>query len=264
MTDIYGLTVDATGDGGDSANFTSWRWWLVGQIVDATISPVIQFWTSEGPVRHPVQIPWNNPKNFTRDQSICLTKASTPERNRKYFWRLVKRGFFMPNTERDYPGSVKKLRPHEFFKDSKPVSKTFVKPFLFSELQFGPSGITLQPGAEIEERTIDGPEWAGLDFIGHLILMSKLWWLYPVVPFGFFWNVIAIVIHCLGYAKEPENNDSRQLYCMAHSYGLHKFFAYLHPRGLTEANRIYFIVDRNIPECHEAWLRYAKKEGIDR
>jgi hypothetical protein len=63
-------------------------------------------------VRHPVQIPANNPKNFTRDQMMCLVTALQPNVAKRVFWKTIKRFCFAQNTERDYVGTTKYPFPH--------------------------------------------------------------------------------------------------------------------------------------------------------
>lgn len=65
-------------------------------------------------VRHPNEFPSNNPKNFTRDQLMCLTAGMKAQNTPAGVFEslhdaAVKRGYRAQNTEADIPGSVKKF-----------------------------------------------------------------------------------------------------------------------------------------------------------
>jgi hypothetical protein len=111
--DSDGFPVDRTGDGGDSA---------VRSGLLETFSP-LQFpdfpdYTDASGllVRHPKQTPWNNPRNFSRDQLIVkmagLRARGSQTLARRIFWSHLRRLFFCQNIERDQPGSRKFPWPH--------------------------------------------------------------------------------------------------------------------------------------------------------
>ncbi len=66
-------------------------------------------------VRHPFDFPANNPKNFSRDQFLCLIvglrKQGKIDICRKLRDAARDRNWFAQNTEEDIPGSTKKF-PH--------------------------------------------------------------------------------------------------------------------------------------------------------
>lgn len=64
-------------------------------------------------VRHPQEVPANNPLNFTRDQLMCLVaglrKQGHVEACRALYEAAKDRGYFAQNSEADYPGTTKKF-----------------------------------------------------------------------------------------------------------------------------------------------------------
>jgi hypothetical protein len=64
-------------------------------------------------VRHPQEVPSNNPLNFTRDQLMCLVaglrKQGHLEACRALYEAAKTRGWFAQNSEADHPGTVKKF-----------------------------------------------------------------------------------------------------------------------------------------------------------
>lgn len=129
-------------------------------------------------VRHPNTNPWN----FTRDQLDCLVAGlyalGEHELIRKLFWAHLKRGFFCQNFDRDVLGSKKYLWPHEFFKDSKPNTVTFLKKFNFKTLRFESTvPQKVRDLYTMESRVVD---WADPMFgsIWHLIKGGKMWYFY--------------------------------------------------------------------------------------
>ncbi len=120
--DTFGFIVDKNGDGGDSCRAAG-LWELFG----GENSQVNNFTSNQEGiygVRHPVQVPWNNPRNQSRDQEICrmagLWKRNTGDsryQTKKSFWSHARRLFFCNNFERDYVGSKKYPFPHSFIND---------------------------------------------------------------------------------------------------------------------------------------------------
>lgn len=114
--DSLGFILDDTGDGGDSAN-------RAGVLATCGSSEhLFSYITADGLcVRHPTQVPWNNPWNFTRDQLIPfvagLSKQGRYDLVRMIFWKHAKRAFFCQNFERDYAGSAKYPWPHTYIDD---------------------------------------------------------------------------------------------------------------------------------------------------
>lgn len=69
-------------DGGDTSRATGILA-LVGSEKDQKLLPLHVIWSGYF-VRHPGQIPWNSPQNFSRDQMICLIAG---------MWRTKQHGF---------------------------------------------------------------------------------------------------------------------------------------------------------------------------
>jgi hypothetical protein len=102
----------------------------------------IQLYVKDGIcVRHPLQVPANNPKNFSKDQLIPLMsglyKTRHVEINRKIFWKMLRRGFFAQNFERDLPGTTKYPWPHKM-KNGDPVDNGKWRMFDFADPLFWP------------------------------------------------------------------------------------------------------------------------------
>lgn len=101
----------AYGDGGDSAMRTGLMA-LSGSDIDRY--NLFMFFKSKENllVRHPAQVPWNNPKNFTRDQLTCYMAGASlqePYITKSIYKACLKRGFRAQNTESDYEGTTKKF-----------------------------------------------------------------------------------------------------------------------------------------------------------
>lgn len=137
QTDIYGFPLDSSKDGGDSSHFAGLfarlnieGWFILSQY---EVKPGIL-------VRYPIKDPWNNPKNFTRDQLIAFIAGCAYAKKyaliRRVFAQHILRLGFCQNSERDYPGSTKYPWPHKFYEDSdatkKIVKKWFDAPDLLS------------------------------------------------------------------------------------------------------------------------------------
>lgn len=111
--DNWGFPVDETGDGGDSARAMGILKLFAGHTPD--LGKVLNYARGAGElVRHPTQVPWNNPKNFTRDQLMCLAPAmSVTSFAKRILLATLKRGGFAQNFERDWPGTTKYPWPHK-------------------------------------------------------------------------------------------------------------------------------------------------------
>lgn len=162
---------------------------------------------SPTPVRHPLEAPANNPKNFSRDQLIPLMGGLyTIDEilySKRIFWQLFRRAFFCFNTERDMPGSTKYPWPHSFYKDSFPKSTT---DHIFSTKKdysvILPHELKGRK-VEIESRLFDGPD--PLLFTPHVIWYlakcSRLRFIELLLaPIGYLWLYLSIYFH----SKDPE------------------------------------------------------------
>jgi len=176
--DASGFLVDETLDGGDSALREAIAF-LFSEERDLR-----SFYERDGLlVRHPEQVPWNNPLNMSRDNSVPIIAALPVEAVRRVFWRTVKRGFFAQNIERDYPGSRKYPWPHKI-KVGDPVDIGTWRVFDYAD--------PLMP-----------------DHIWHLIWCGRLWPLYWWAVIGVPWMVVSMWLHA--HSSHKEHN---QIICM--------------------------------------------------
>jgi len=217
--DSHGLIVDSNGDAGDSARAAG--------IVDLfSNNQPTQSWIYVGSVtglgvRHPYQAPWDNPKNFTRDQQICLMAglwaardATSKRLAKKMFWSSFRRGFFCQNIERDSDGSKKYLWPHEFYKDSRPTAVTKKLRFNFRTFKWEGVLASNVKGATLERRTLDWRDPLFIHHIGHLILCARIYWLYWALVLS--WPVFAF---SLLFASKDPKAEQNQVQCMVRVAG---------------------------------------------
>ncbi len=177
--DDFGLPVDRTMDGGDSAM-------RAGMLATFSNIRVADRYETNGIcVRHIADYPWNNPWNFSRDQMIPLVAGlyftGKYKAVRRIFWRSVFRLFFAQNFERDYPGTTKLPWPHKFINDK----------------------------FRVEKRLFDFADPLAPDHIWHLIKCGRLWFLYPFAVIGLPWFALSVALH--GRSKHREHN---QVICM--------------------------------------------------
>lgn len=200
--DQYGLPVDETGDGMDSAMragilevFGGKEFTVAYELYPGSI------------VRHPmapVGKPQTNPKNVTRDQLIVklagYAKTGRQDICKRVFLELKRNGFRAPNTERDMPGSVKMRCPHEFYKDSNPNEITL--PLKFNFLKFKFESQLTQVGYEIERKMYDAPDLLMPDHVYHFIKCAGLEGYYFSKVMGVAWLALSILGHSLSSHKE--------------------------------------------------------------
>lgn len=233
--DKLNLIVDGQrGDGGDSCNFTCTFFWLVrgqeGPFKKEISRITCLFWgffDSDGPVRHPHQVPWNNPKNFSRDQAIPLIAISSKGLARHFFWKTIRNFGFMPNSERDYPGTTKYPWPHK---------------------------------VNGKWRMFDFADPVGFDFAGMMILRGRMWYLYWLLPLGYLQTWLSIIFFCSKACADKEHTDFKQLYILASHYGLDRFFYNLYPWGLEYASEKYFCGWRDLEPIHNLFLHEFKDQ----
>jgi len=181
--DDYGYPVDQTGDGGDSAVRASILV-LCKAKYDVKILNYNQaaFGMPGHFVRHPMQIPWNNPRNFSRDQTMMIIAAfhslGQYEALRHFFRESWKRLFFCQNFDRDHVGTNKYPFPH----------------------------------------VVDG-KWRLFDFadimlpnhIGSVILAGKIKSAYWFLPVSYLFHLLFLILHALGNHHE-ENQAIAECY----------------------------------------------------
>jgi len=140
--------------------------------------------------RHASQVPWKNPRNFTRDQLLPLLAGmqtygefdSAKEIYLKHRGRL----FFCQNFERDFPGSTKYPWPHKV--------QDFDK--------LNPEGTKIAPKGS--------PSWKLFDFAdplfpNHIWCMARVarlksQWLWALLGVPFF--ILEVLLHSLSCHKE--------------------------------------------------------------
>lgn len=210
----YGEPVDETGDGGDSCNRN-------GQL--AVIDrPAIggDFYLVNGkPVRHPYQKPWDNPKNFTRDQLVPFVCGVIKQRDTHLYpvcEELVKK-WFAPNKERDYVGSKKLPYPHWNWKDSHCDSTQN------NGSIFNPNSIPFWKGkpknarpGQLEFSWFNGPDLLTPDVRGlQYLLSNKKRGLIKYI-IGKLYLTVAII--ALVFRNHLEDTDDWQMLCLCDVY----------------------------------------------
>jgi len=251
LIDELGLIVDKTGDGGDSCNFTCCGILLGLYEGKATIqnNAINYFWNGGYPVRHPKQHPWNNPKNFTRDQAIPLMWLLSSDQIKTF---LKRNPWFFPNFERDSIGSAKCPWPHRFYKDSRPSPQNFPA--------WG--SVQVPPGAELEFKWFDYADPMTPDFTAMSLIKAG------VTPSSLHLKIAkwlcrkAIEDHCKIAKEDKGYADFKQLYFTAKTLGLHREFAEAHPWSLHFASWEYFSNKRNLQDLDVAFQKEFEREGI--
>lgn len=178
--DEHGYIVTHDGDGGDSANRAGLH--ALCTPSNAMTAKLRGYEVQPGILtRHPLQYPWDNPWNFTRDQLLPFVAGCWKQRHwgiaRRVFWAHAKRLFFCQNFERDAPGTTKYPWPHE-----------------------------VQPNkwGKYEERSFDFADILMPNDIGHLILCGRMWYLYWLLPVTHCFLLFAVVGHCLWHKSDDE------------------------------------------------------------
>ncbi len=214
--DQFGYLVDQTLDGGDSAVRTGLWSMCTGEIG-------MFFSTRDDGLmrRHPVQEPWNNPHNFSRDQTMPYV-AGLKALNFKYtirniFWAHAKRFFFAQNFERDYPGTTKYPWPHKV--DGKWRLADFADP--------------LMP-----------------NHIGAMIKAGQIYSMYWFLPLAYAFHFAALAAN---YFTLREQNQ-----LIAESYMLGTLRIYRRTPHWKTASLMYW-TDRNEVEYHEMLVQFVAK-----
>jgi len=132
--DQYGLIVQdpPSNDGGDSCNRMGQYYTALGFLNNPAPWPLssrqeclltyLNLTDDNGDLRrHKSQVPWNNPKNCSRDQMLPMFTALALNGYKKdlfeQLFNLIYRLGFYQNIERDYRGSRKYPYPHQFIND---------------------------------------------------------------------------------------------------------------------------------------------------
>lgn len=218
--DINGFPVDASYDGGDSAV----RAGIIAVCNPSTTINLEQYYTHSGNmVRHPTQIPSNNPKNFTRDQMLCIVAGLYAQGKydiiKKVLYGRLKAFCFAANTERDYAGSTKMKRPHSFYKDSNPNTKTVPMKFDWSSFKFKIDIDEFDMTHELESKMFDSADPLLPNHIWFLIKAAKAYWLYPFFLVGMPIHLVSMYIH-----SKTDHFEENQAICESYVCGTLNLF----------------------------------------
>lgn len=171
--DDLGFPVEARMDGGDSAVRIGLLA-LCGKEKDTDKLEAYEIQPGM-PTRHPTQFPWNNPKNFSRDQLMCflagIDRLQLRDLAKRIFWSRARSLFFAQNIERDVPGSTKYPWPHIFIRMEDGVS---------------------------EKRDFDFADPLMPNNIWAMIKAARIYWLYPFAIIGIPFFILTLIIHSLG------------------------------------------------------------------
>lgn len=233
--------VPGEGDGGDSCHF-------MGLYVQATKDmsyPVLHYLDAHYQGRrHPTQVPWNNPDNFSRDQLMCLVGALYATGRHKSARRLLlgylKRGLFIAqNSERDYVGSRKYPFPHYYYKDSKK-----------SDGSIDPTTVkwknTLPPDSTIERSNFDSRDILMPERVGAMIVAARYYPLYWLLPLSYLFAFVLI----LRKRYEVEDDDQGAYVSTMNVLGLLPLVKRTDPNYLAKFEK-YFCDWRNMRELYE-------------
>ena len=186
--DKKGYPVDASQDGGDSARALG----LLAAFGTAPVSPDAYF-IGRMATRHPTQIPWNNPWNFSRDQLMCFIMACSAAQARTLLYGLLTRFFFAQNFQRDYEGTWKYPWPHTFVNDK----------------------------GQVEHRSFDFADPLLPHHVFHIVLRARFYPLYVLAPLAYTLMLLSIAFN---RTKGVEQN---QMQCMVKNYGLDRAYTFL-------------------------------------
>lgn len=222
--DDHGLPVNVSGDGGDSMvraaiiKMTNHRM--------AHSFALASYFQGSEPVRYPIQEPWNNPKNFSRDQLIMLCGAMKrlgvmSGLMRSLFYSCLKRLCFAPNTERDYPGTTKYPWPHKVYPLGKPS----------------------------EIRLFDFPDPLLPNHMGALIITGKVYEFYWFLPLAYVFHLLALFSH-----RFSGHHEENQMIAECYVYGTLPIYRRWHKRW-KDISKLYWS-KRNEVEYHEALERF--------
>lgn len=205
--------------------------------------------------RHPNQYPANNPWNCTRDQTTmaiaALHKIEAVSVVREIFIKTLKRCFFAQNFERDVPGSVKIIVPHDFYKDSIPNYTTYLRGFDFKKFKFVQSKIATPPGVTIESKNFDFADPQFPNHLGSMIHAGEVWWMYWLLPISWMFHLGAI------YFNKPES-EQNQLIAECSVYGTLPIYRWLWPNWIQTSRKYWS--DRNEIEYHYMLMEIVEEK----
>lgn len=219
--DVDGYLSDQSLDGGDSAV-------RAGLLSVFTGKPDnLPYYVKNGhPMRHPIQRPWNNWKNFTKDQLKCLVAGLVAIGRQDIIKEIIENlGFFCPNSERDYPGTTKYPWPH------------------------------IMTGGDPK----DEGKWRMFDFADPLL--PNDWEFLKVAAglkkpggIGLWWHLQALKKHA-----KSDHNEENQMFCECYVLGTLKQYTELNPRWRARSD-IYWS-ERNETEYHNLLVDFLFTQG---
>ncbi len=246
FTDSKGYLSDRTKDGGDSAVRAG-----IVAICGGNFHHITDYVQNGICVRNPWQEPWNNSKNFTKDQ-LKLLVAGLFAIGRTDLCREIldahKKREWCQSSERDAVGSVKMMRPHAFYKDSKPDATTVPMRFNFKTFKFEVVG--LDKSHTIETKMFDHAD----------MLMPNDWLFLEVAAgvkkpegFGLWWHRQALSQHANG-----DHNEENQMF--AECFVLGTLRDYVNVNKKWQARNEAYWLDRNEIEYHKMMLDFVAKQ----
>jgi hypothetical protein len=140
-------------------------------------------------VRHPNQLPHNDPSNFSRDQLIPLLSG------------------------------CKKAIDFYYNQSLYEVDKNYIKKSL--KANFARATFKYFPLFGI----CQNKDFLAPDTIWHWILCGKMKWLYWYAPLGYLWQIL----HIIFMTKVNPKHEQNQTICLAYTSGLMKLWVWLHP-----------------------------------
>jgi len=189
---MEGFPTDQTGDGGDSS-MRAGVLALCGSKYSEEIDYSRYEKLSGQLTRHPSDTPWDNPKNFSRDQMLVLVaglaKLGLTGVIRRVFYARMRQCFFAQNFERDAVGTTKYPWPHI---------------------------------VEGEKRNFDFADPLLPNHVGTLILGGEVWWAYFLLPICYVVHLLFLTGHML--SKNTEENQQIAECYMYRTLGVYKRF----------------------------------------
>lgn len=186
--DHNGYLCTDSGDQGDG----SLRVGILGLFSKMEI-PILDYVKDGWIVRSPIQEPWRNKLNMSRDNTIPfvggLWARGFHKEAAQVFWRTVSRGCFAANSERDFPGTTKYPWPHKM------------------------------EGGD----PVDNGKWRMFDYadpilphqLFYMALCGKVWQMYWLAIIAYPLMFLSILFN-----SRKINSEQNQIICMAKVYGL--------------------------------------------
>lgn len=199
-------------------------------------------------IRGPVSTNARNPKNYSRDQLLCLVAGLSKFEEgrtaiRKNLYNRIKGFFTCQNTERDLPGSTKYKKTHYFYRDSHPSVLT-----VFNKEELDP-----KYAYKVEKKTFDMADILLPHHIWHMILASKTYWLYPFAIIG-----IPVFILDLLIRPHLDHYEENQFISMCYVQGswATKLYRSVHTKWESISEKYWR--DREEIEYHEMLVKLVE------